>query len=250
MPSQIMCLKNKCRKCRKCRYVSIYNLHNMEYYVCRISSIRSLVTWHFFQLISSGLAFKPLSPSDSTDLSEARFSFPDSQNGYEDIYLEKSNNLLYICTFLMLSHLIISACLSRTSTIWPGSGYPTTSPDEEPILFWCLTHHPKITICRAEHGGVGDLLSQNVGGKLLLVEVRQEPDVGDDEADDHHRLHRDQAPEIINLSFLKELFFSHLYIWLFHFTFVNVWLHCLLESQRSWRTITTIIRIAFPMERM
>ena len=44
------------------------------------------------------------------------------------------------------------------------------------------------------------------------MEVRQEPDVGDDEADDHHRLHRDQAPEIINLSFLKELFFSHLYI--------------------------------------
>lgn len=31
------------------------------------------------------------------------------------------------------------------------------------------------------------------------MEVGQEKDVGDDQTDDHHRLHRDQATEIINL---------------------------------------------------
>ena len=63
-------------------------------YVCRISSIRSLVSFNVYLSFNPVLlAFKQLSPSDSTDLSEARFSFPDSQNDYEDTYSEKSNNL-------------------------------------------------------------------------------------------------------------------------------------------------------------
>ena len=56
-----------------------------------------------------------------------------------------------------------------------------------------------LTICRVKHGRVGDVLPQHVRGQLLLVEVRQEEDVGDHQTDDHHRLHRDQAAEIINL---------------------------------------------------
>ena len=82
MPSQIMCLKLN----------GEYVIRSYDTYVCLWNKLNQITCYLLFfcQSICSGLAFKPLSPSDSTDLSEARFSFPDSQNGYEDTYIRKS----------------------------------------------------------------------------------------------------------------------------------------------------------------
>ena len=47
--------------------------------------------------------------------------------------------------------------------------------------------------------GGGELVSENVGEQLLLVVVGEDVDVGADEADHHHRLQRDEAPQVIHL---------------------------------------------------
>ena len=47
--------------------------------------------------------------------------------------------------------------------------------------------------------GGGELVPEHVGEQLLLVVVGQDVDVGADEADHHHRLQRDEAPQVIHL---------------------------------------------------
>ena len=49
-----------------------------------------------------------------------------------------------------------------------------------------------------EDGG-GELVSEHVGEQLLLVVVGEDVDVGADEADHHHGLQRDEAPQVIHL---------------------------------------------------
>ena len=103
-------------------------------FVCKISS------FHFYHHLFSPLilsagrpwSFKLLSPSDSTDLSKARFSFLDFLNVHGDT----CQSPITINTFLsmLITNLIISACLSRTSAIWPCSGQLIISPDEIKIL--------------------------------------------------------------------------------------------------------------------
>lgn len=119
----------------------IYRPLKYVFDVCRISSFRSLLSrrdfffsqcWFFMANLK--LLFKPLFPSDLIDWSKAGFSFPDSLNVHGDTLSDKFSKKKNIS----FSNLIISACLSRTSTIWPGSGHPITSPGYKQILIYTV----------------------------------------------------------------------------------------------------------------
>ena len=74
--------------------------------------------------------------------------------------------------------------------------------------------------------------------------VGEDVDVGDDEADDHHGLQGDETPQVVHLQAVSGLPQAGL-------TLLKVWLQPLPPlSQRSWRIMTTIMRVAFPTDRM